>query len=87
MVRIRSATYRVGDRFGDVNRPVRLNDAVQSYRDPNRCGRGMEANGCDQITAGGGYLPYRSFDYHRADIRYREDGGAPYGTVALHGAF
>ncbi len=46
----------------------------------------MEANGCDQITAEGGYLPYRSFDYHRADIRYREDGGAPYGTVALHGA-
>ncbi len=85
---IRSATYRVGDRFGDVNGPVRLNDAVLSYTEV-RTGAGVEWKLTDavKLSAEAGYLPYRSFDYHRADIRYREDGGAPYGTVALHGAF
>ena len=30
---------------------------------------------------------YRQFDYYRADIRYKSDGGAPYASISLHAAF
>jgi hypothetical protein len=39
------------------------------------------------LTGEVGYQPYRNFDFYRADIRYHQDGGAPYGTISLHGAF
>jgi hypothetical protein len=34
-----------------------------------------------------GYQPYRNFDFYRAEVRYHQDGGAPYGMISLHGAF
>ncbi|HEV2096739.1 MAG TPA: DUF6268 family outer membrane beta-barrel protein [Chthoniobacterales bacterium] len=85
---IKSGTYRVDDSFGDLRRPVRLNGAVLSYSEI-RTGLGVELKISDavKLNAEAGYQPYRSFDYYRADIRYREDGGAPYGTVAFHAAF
>ncbi|MEP6936883.1 MAG: DUF6268 family outer membrane beta-barrel protein [Chthoniobacterales bacterium] len=85
---IRSTTYRVNEHFGEDRRPVRLNDAVLSYSEV-RTGIGIDwkVTSGMKITAEAGYLPYRSFDYHRADIRYRSDGGAPYGMFALHAAF
>jgi hypothetical protein len=39
------------------------------------------------LTAEAGYEPYRTFDFYRADVRYHEDGSAPYGMISLHGAF
>ena len=39
------------------------------------------------LSAEGGYLAWREFDFHRTDIRYHYESGAPYGTIALHGAF
>ncbi len=85
---IKSATYRLDENFGDVRQPVRLNGAVLSYSEV-RTGLGVELKISDavKLNAEAGYQPYRSFDYYRADIRYREDGGAPYGTVAFHAAF
>jgi hypothetical protein len=40
-----------------------------------------------KLSVEGGYIPYRNFDFHRTDVRYHQDGGAPYGMVALHAAF
>jgi hypothetical protein len=39
------------------------------------------------LSAEAGYQPYRDFDFYRADVRYHQEGGAPYGTVSLHGEF
>jgi hypothetical protein len=39
------------------------------------------------VNAEAGYQPYRNFDFYRANIRFHEDGSAPYGMIALHGAF
>ncbi len=39
------------------------------------------------VTLEAGYQPYRSFDFYRADIRFHENGSAPYGTVSVHGSF
>jgi hypothetical protein len=39
------------------------------------------------LSAEAGYQPYRDFDFYRTDVRYHQDGGAPYGTVSVHGEF
>jgi len=39
------------------------------------------------VNAEAGYQPYRTFDFYRANVRFSEDGSAPYGMIALHGAF
>jgi hypothetical protein len=39
------------------------------------------------LTAEAGYQPYRNFDFYRTEVRYHEDGSAPYGMLSLHGAF
>ena len=39
------------------------------------------------LTVEGGYQPFRTFDFHRLDVRYKQDEGAPYAMISLHGAF
>jgi hypothetical protein len=39
------------------------------------------------LNAEAGYQPYRTFDFYRANVRFHEDGSAPYGMIAVHGAF
>jgi hypothetical protein len=85
---IKTETYRVDDNFGDLAGDRRLNNARLNYSEV-RTGLGFEWKITPEIAFSleGGYLPYREFDYFRPHIRYHEDGGAPYGTVALHMAF
>ncbi|CAN5816657.1 hypothetical protein BH20VER1_BH20VER1_23490 [soil metagenome] len=85
---LRGSTHRTGEGFGDARGDRRLNKAVVSYSEI-RTGAGMEWKITPDIrlTAEGGYLPYREFDYHRANVRYRPDGGAAYGMFSLRAAF
>lgn len=85
---IKGSTYRVGENFGVGRGDLRLNHALLSYTEI-RTGLGVEWKISPDIklSAEGGYLPYRSFDYQRADVRYTYDKGAPYGAVALRAAF
>ncbi|MFL6504949.1 MAG: hypothetical protein ACJ8KC_05995 [Candidatus Udaeobacter sp.] len=85
---VRSATFRVDDEFGVSHGIPRLNHAVVTYSEI-RTGAGFDWKISPMITLTGevGYQPYREFDFYRAEVRYHHDGGAPYGTVALHGAF
>jgi hypothetical protein len=84
----KQGSYRVGDRFGDSNGNTRLNHAVITYTEV-RTGAGVEweLSPAIKLSAEVGYLPYRDFDFHRAEVRYDEDGVAPYGMISLHGAF
>ncbi len=86
---LRSKNFRVDDDFaGDASEPANLNNAVLSYTEV-RTGAGVvwKLSDACKLSAEAGYLPYRQFDYHRADIRYKSDGGAPYGSISLHAAF
>jgi hypothetical protein len=85
---LKETNFRVGDDFGTFRRNHRLNDAVLTYTEV-RTGAGVDWKVAPAITltVEAGYQPYRSFDFYRADIRYHEDGGAPYGMIGLHGAF
>lgn len=86
---LRGKTFRVDDDFvGDITEPGNLNNAVLSYREI-RTGGGVAwrlGEAC-QLTVEGGYVPYREFDYHRADIRYKSRGGAPYASISLNASF
>ena len=85
---IRESTFRVDDEFGVSHGIPRLNHAVITYSEI-RTGAGFDWKISPTITFTGeaGYQPYREFDFYRAEVRYHHDGGAPYGTIALHGTF
>lgn len=85
---VRSKTFRVGENFGSARGQPRLDSAVLSYTEV-RTGAGFEWKLSDtcRVTAEGGYLPYRTFDYHRADSRYESESGAPYAMVSFHAGF
>jgi hypothetical protein len=85
---LKGSSYRMSDHFGDNQLNPRLNHAILTYSEI-RVGGGVQwkiSPGVD-LSVEGGYVPYRDFDYHRADVRYKYDSGAPYGAVALHAAF
>ena len=86
---LRGKNFRVDDAFvGDASEPGNLNNAILTYFQI-RTGAGLfwKIGETCVITVEGGYVPYREFDYHRADIRYKSDGGAPYGAFSFHAAF
>ena len=86
---LRGKNFRVDDGFiGDASEPGNLNGAVLSYMEI-RAGGGLQwrlGEAC-KVLVEGGYVPYRQFDYHRADIRYKSEGGAPYGALSLNLSF
>jgi hypothetical protein len=86
---IRAKNARVHDDvIGDASEPGNLNGTIVSYLEM-RTGAGVawKINDSCKLSAEAGYLPYREFEYHRTVIRYKSDGGAPYGTLAFHCSF
>jgi hypothetical protein len=85
---IKQTNFRVDSDFGDTHGDPRLNHAVLSYSEV-RIGPGVDWKIASWVTmtAEAGYQPYRSFDFYRANVRFHEDGSAPYGMLSFHGAF
>ncbi|MEP6777755.1 MAG: DUF6268 family outer membrane beta-barrel protein [Chthoniobacterales bacterium] len=85
---IKAGTYRVNSSYGDTHFDRRLNNAYMAFTEV-RAGVGFDWKLCPNftLTAEGGYVPYRNFDFYRPSVRYHQDGGAPYGTLGLHAAF
>ena len=90
---IKEDSFRVDEHFGDNHLDHRhderaLNRALVTFSEI-RAGVGLTQRFSDSLTltVDGGCQPYREFDFDRADARYRSDGLAPYGQIALHGAF
>ena len=85
---VKQTSYRVDDDFGNANGIPRLNHAILTYSEV-RTGGGFDWKISPVVTFTGevGYQPYRNFDFYRAEVRYHQDGGAPYGMISLHGAF
>jgi hypothetical protein len=85
---LKEASYRVDDAFGDSHGISRLNNAIVTYSEI-RTGAGFDWKISPAVTFTGevGYQPYRDFDFYRAEVRYHQDGGAPYGSFSLHGTF
>ena len=84
----KETSFRVADDFSNTRRNSRLNRAVLTYSEV-RTGVGVDWKITPAVTlsAEAGYQPYRSFDFYRLDLRFHENGSAPYGMLQLHGAF
>src|SRR5207249_4039254 len=85
---LKETNFRVSDEFGRDHGIPRLNHAVLTYSEV-RAGGGIDwkVTSWLSVNAEAGYQPYRNFDFYRANIRFHEHGSAPYGMIALHGAF
>lgn len=84
----KETNFRVGQEFGTKKGMSRLNGTVLTYSEV-RAGIGADWKLASfaNISAEVGYQPYRTFDYYRADVKFHEDGSAPYGMLSLHGSF
>jgi hypothetical protein len=85
---LKETNFRVSDTFGNDKGFPRLNHAVLTYSEV-RAGAGVDwkVTSWLSVNAEGGYQPYRSFDFYRANIRFHQESGAPYGMISFHGAF
>ena len=85
---VRGSTFRVRDDFGTERGDRSLNNAVLTYTEI-RVGAGFEWKPAPQVRVGfeGGYLAYREFDYHRTEVRYHHEEGAPYAAASMRLAF
>jgi hypothetical protein len=85
---IRATSYRVEKNFGTLRGNTALNHASITYEEV-RVGGGFDwkLTSAIKLSIEGGVIPYRNFDFHRTQVRYHQDGIAPYGMVALHAAF
>jgi hypothetical protein len=84
----RLSNYRVEKNFGTLRGDPSLNHASISYEEL-RVGGGLEwkLSTAVKLAMEGGYIPFRNFDFHRTQVRYHQDGGAPYFRVGFHAAF
>lgn len=85
---VRLSSYRVEKNFGTLRGDTSLNHASISYEEL-RTGGGLEwkLSTAIKVSVEGGYIPYRNFDFHRTQVRYHQDGGAPYARIGFHAAF
>ena len=85
---IKANTFRVDGHFGDSHGDTALNNAWLSYEEV-RAGAGLswKINSALTFTLEGGYAPYRQFDFHRTEVRYHYEEGAPYGSLVFQGEF
>jgi hypothetical protein len=85
---LKETNFRMSDDFGREHGIPTLDHAVLTYSEV-RTGGGIDwkVTSWLSVNAEAGYQPYRNFDFYRANIRFHEDGSAPYGMIALHGAF
>lgn len=65
-----------------------LDGAVVEY-DEVRVGAGFSWKAIKGVTVEieGGYLPYREFDFHRANTNFNNTEGAPYGQMSVNAQF
>jgi hypothetical protein len=84
----KETNFRVGQEFGTKKGMSRLNGSVLTYSEV-RAGIGADWKLASfaNISAEVGYQPYRTFDYYRADVKFHEEGSAPYGMLSVHGSF
>jgi len=81
-------TYRVDRGLGTAVGLPKLSGAIVEY-DEVRVGAGFSWKASKAITLEleGGYLPYREFDFHRADSHFSNENGAAYGQMSLNAQF
>jgi len=81
-------TFRVDRGVGTALGRPQLGGAIVEY-DEIRVGGGLSWKASKVFTfeVEGGYLPFREFDFHRANFHFSNDSGAPYGQMSINTQF
>lgn len=84
---LQGGTFKVGKNFGDNHGRQNFNNATLDFSEA-RVGLGLTWKVRPGITldVGGGYMVYRQFDYHTADVSFDGDP-APYGQIGITANF
>lgn len=85
---VKANTFRVNNRFGQTHGDAGLNNAWLSYEEI-RANAGIDWKLSSNLTlrAEGGYSAYHDFDFHRTQVHYHNESGAPYASLMLQGNF
>lgn len=85
---LRGGTYRADTQFGGSHGIGKLDNAIVEYEEI-RAGAGAKWKISNAWTAEieTGYMPYRQFDFHRADSHFTNTSGAAYGQFVMSGRF
>ncbi len=86
---LRGGNFRVDNDFvGDPGDPGDLNNTIVRYLEV-RAGAGLawKIGEAGKLTFEAGYVPFRSFNYHRTEVRWHSDGGGFYGAATFKLAF
>src|SRR5947209_2166298 len=85
---LRATSYRVGQNFGTLRGDPSLNHASMTYEE-FRVGAGLEwkLTTALKLSLEGGFIPHRNFDFHRTQVRYHQDDGAPYARFGFQATF
>ncbi len=85
---VRIANHRVEKNFGTLRGDPSLNHASITYEEL-RVGGGLDwkLSTAIKFTMEGGYILFRNFDFHRTQVRYHQDGGAPYLRFGFRAAY
>jgi hypothetical protein len=80
--------YRVNSDFGRIRGVKKLDNAIVQF-DEIRIGAGLtwKVNKTFSLDLEAGAVPYRRFDYYRADYKVLSTNTAPYLAVSLSGKF
>jgi opacity protein-like surface antigen len=81
-------TFKMDRGLGTALGKKDLSGAVVEYGEI-RVGAGFSWKATKAVTLEleGGYLPYREFDFHRADEQFTNSTGAPYGQMSINAQF
>ncbi len=85
---LKGGTYMVNGDFGRSHGEYKLNQTVLTYSEI-RTGAGVSWKPIPFLTveASGGVVPYREYDFNRADFRIHSDDVAPYAEIGISGNF
>lgn len=85
---IKAGTYQVAKNFGNQFNRSNLNNAAVDFTE-FRIGPGLSWKFLPgmRLEVEGGYMPYREFNFHEANVSVVSSQGAPYGQVAIKASF
>jgi hypothetical protein len=85
---VKDGTFRVGQNFGSEHGNASLNNAVLDYTEVRTgVGASWKISSNLKLDFEAGYMAYRKFNFHRADVGFENNSGAAYGQIVIGSQF
>lgn len=85
---IKEGTFRVNRDFGNLHGNPALNNAALDYAEVHAgAGASWKISSNLKVDLEAGYMPFREFNFHRADVDIQTNSGAAYGQIIIGSQF